>query len=330
MNHIKFNKFERIAGLFVAATIVGFFVALVSVAVKQGWFESKIYWTTSFVTGDGIHPGTNVQIQGLKAGGVDDVELTSDNRVLVRFHVLSKFGSKVKTDSVAQLIRPFVIGDRVLDISVGGESAATLPAGTAMLSEESVDLLTVMGGRDLGNYLKTMGGMMDNLKVLAEAFLDKNRTQAFINAFDRIEPLLKNLNVMSMEVIKMSKQATKDENLGVVLKELAVTTRELNHIIPEMNRQAPQMAKDMTKLVGNLALLTEEFKVVIPALAEIAPDLPAASRRALEALDEAVVLIKAMEKSFFVKGNAEEVREEEAKSSKGKKRLPSSERPADK
>jgi phospholipid/cholesterol/gamma-HCH transport system substrate-binding protein len=83
------------------------------------------------------------------------------------------------------------------------------------------------------------------------------------------------------------------------------------------------MAKDMTKLVGNLALLTEEFKVVIPALAEIAPDLPQSSRRALEALDEAVVLIKAMEKSFLVKGNAEEVREEEAKRDKNRKRMPS-------
>jgi phospholipid/cholesterol/gamma-HCH transport system substrate-binding protein len=326
MNHIKFNKFERVAGLFVLATIVGFIVSLVSVAVKQGWFESKIDFTTSFVSGDGIHPGTTVQIQGLKAGGVDTVELTSDNRVMVKFHILSKFGSKVKADSVAQLIRPFVIGDRVLDISVGSAESGELAKNTLMMSEESVDLLTVMGGRDLGNYLKTMGGMMDNLKVLAEAFLDKNRTQAFINAFDRIEPLLKNLNVMSMEVIKMSKQATKDENLGVVLKELAVTTRELNHIIPEMNRQAPQMAKDMTKLVGNLAVLTEEFKVFIPALAEIAPDLPASSRRALEALDEAVVLIKAMQKSFFVKSNAEEVREEEAKQSKAKKRVPANDK----
>lgn len=324
MNHIKFNKFERIAGLFVGVSIAGFVISLISVAVKQGWFDSKVYWTTSFATGDGVHPGTTVQIQGLKAGSVDQVELTSDNRVQVKFYVLSKFENKVKKDSVAQLVRPFVIGERVLDISVGTAEAEHLPPKSAMLSEEGMDLLTLMSGRELGNYLKTMSGMMDNLKVLAEAFLDKNRTQAFINAFDRIEPLLKNLNVMSVEVIKLSKQATKDDNLGVVLKELAVTTRELNQIIPEINRQAPGMAKDMTKLVGNLALLTEEFKVVIPALAEIAPDLPQASRRALEALDEAVVLIKAMEKSFLVKGNAEEVREEEAaQRAKNKKRMPS-------
>jgi phospholipid/cholesterol/gamma-HCH transport system substrate-binding protein len=102
-----------------------------------------------------------------------------------------------------------------------------------------------------------------------------------------------------------------------------VTTRELNKIVPELNKEAPHLAKDMGSLMSNLSILTEEFKVVIPALAEVAPDLPRASRRALEALDEAVVLIKAMEKSFFVKSNAEEVREEEAKRDKKGKRVPS-------
>jgi len=67
-------------------------------------------------------------------------------------------------------------------------------------------------------------------------------------------------------------------------------------------------------------VLTTEFKVVLPALAEIAPELPKTSRRAVEALDEAVVLMKALQKSFFVKGNAQEVRLEEAE--RESKRLP--------
>ncbi len=325
MKNVKFNKFERIAGVFVATAILGFVVSLLSVAAKQGWFDSKVYWHTSFVSGDGIHPGTSVQIQGLKAGSVEEVELTGDNKVRVKFYVLSKFESKIKQDSVAQLVRPFVIGERVLDLSVGSAEAAALGRGSEMTSHETVDLMTLMSGKQLGSYLSAMSGMMENLKFLAEAFLDKGRTQAFVDAFDRIDPLLKNLNTMSLEVIKLSKQASKDENLAVVMRELATTTRELNLILPEMNRQAPEMAKDMSELVTNLAVLTKEFKVLIPALAEVAPDLPRTSRRAVEALDEAVVLIKAMQKSMFVKGNADEVRQEEAEAAKTKNRVPAKE-----
>lgn len=313
MNVIKFNKFERVAGLFVGIAILGFFMSLVSVAIKQGWFDRKVYYSTSFVNGDGIHVGTTVQISGLKAGSVDEVELTKDNQIMVKFYVLSKFEDKVREDSVAQLIRPFVIGERVLDLSVGSESAKMLPDLAHVNSQEALDLMTIMSGKQLGNYLTSMSGMVENLKTLVDAFADKNRTQSFIQIFDRIDPLLKNLSVLSVEAIKMSKQVNKDDNLGVLLTQAAKMSKELNALLPEIKDQAPQMAKDVTKLVSNLAILTEEFKVVIPALAEIAPDLPYASRRAVEALDEAVVLIKAMEKSFFVRSNAQDVREEEAK-----------------
>lgn len=318
MNKLKFNKFERVAGLFVGMAIIGFFLSLLSVAVKQGWFDSKVYFSTAFTNADGIHVGTSVQLAGLKAGSVDNVELTADNKIKVRFYVLSKFENRIKQDSVAQLIRPFVIGERVLDLAVGSNESQPLTENSVMNSLETVDLMTLISGKQLGAYLSTMEGMMDNLKTMAEAFLDKNRTQSFVKMFDRIEPLLKNLNSMSVEVIKLSQQATKDQNLGVVLSQLATTTKELNALIPEMNHRAPQMAKDITQLVTNLAVLTEEFKVVIPALAEIAPDLPHASRRAVEALDEAVVLIKAMQKSFFVRSSAQEVRDEEAQAANSK------------
>ncbi len=318
MNKLKFNKFERVAGLFVGIAIVGFFVSLLSVAIKQGWFDTKVYFSTAFISADGIHVGTSVQLAGLRAGSVEDVELTLDNKIKVRFYVLSKFENKVKQDSVAQLVRPFLIGERVLDIAVGSDESMKLAENSAMESLESVDLMTFVSGKQLGASLKSMEGMMDNLKSLAEAFVDKKRTQSFVKMFDRIDPLLKNLNTMSVEVIKLSQQATKDENLAVVLGQLATTTKELNALIPELNQRAPQMAKDITQLVTNLAVLTEEFKVVIPALAEVAPDLPHASRRAVEALDEAVVLIKAMQKSFFVRSSAQEVRDEEAQAARSK------------
>lgn len=324
MMRVKFNKFERVAGLFVGGALVAFLISLVSVAIKQGWFDKKIYYTTTFVNADGIHPGTSVQMAGLKAGSVEDVELTKDNKIWVKFYVLSKFEHKVRSNSTASLFRPFIIGERVLEVTVGDEQAQVLSPGSQMKSAEAVDLMTVISGRQLGNYLETFSGMLSNLKFLAEAFLDKQRTQAFVQMFDNIDPLLKNLNTMSVEVIKLSRQATKDENLGVVLSQVAVTTKELNTLIPQLNIKAPELAKNMTQLVTNMAELTEQFKVLIPAMAEVAPDLPRASRRAIEALDEAVVLIKAMQKSMFVRGSAQEVREEEAERER-KKRLPSNE-----
>lgn len=313
MMRIHFNKFERIAGLFVLTAILGFIVSLASVAIKQGWFEKKVYFVSDFENAEGVHPGTTVQMAGLKAGSVEDVELMQNNRIHVRFYVLSKFHNKIKVDSTAQLIRPFVIGERVLDIGVGSKEAIVLAADSVIKSHETIDLMTIMSGKKLGNYLGAISSMAENLKTLAEAFLNKDRTQSFIQMFDRIDPLLKNMNTMAVEVIKLSRQANRDENLGVVLSQLALTTKDLNKFLPEFAKQAPHLTKDVTELIQNMAILAKEFKVVLPALAAVAPDLPHTSRRAVEALDEAVVLIKAMQKSFMISGAVKDVREEEAK-----------------
>ncbi len=311
MMKIRFNKMERVAGLFVLIAVGSAALSMISVAVKQGWFDTKIEYTTVFDSADGVHPGTMVQIVGLKAGSVDEVDLTPDNKIFIRFYVLAKYADKIRKDSATSLIRPFVIGERVLDISPGSQNVEKLADNAEIQSQESSDLMTLLGGKKLGNYIGQMSDMMGNLRGLMEAFLSKDRTATYIKMMDHIEPLIRNLNTMSLEVIKLGKQANQDGRTGVVLGELAVTTKVLNRMLPEIEAQAPKVAKDMTTLVTNLAQITTDFKTLIPAVSDI--DLPHTTKRAVEALDEAVVLMKAMEKSFLIRGNAKEVREEEDK-----------------
>ncbi|PWU15882.1 MAG: multidrug ABC transporter substrate-binding protein [Bdellovibrio sp.] len=319
---VKFNRFERMAGLFVLGAIGSFGFAIAGMAIKQGWFDSKTAYQTIFESADGIHVGSAVHISGLPAGEVQEVDLTDDNRILVKFYVFSRFENKIREDSSVQLLRPFVIGERIMEVTVGSSSLPQLKAGAKMSSVESMDLLTLMSGRKLGVYMGSLSEAAGNLRALAEAFLNKDRTESLVRLFDRLTPLISNLNTMSIEVIKLSKQATRDEHFGVVFGELATTTKELNEVLPMLKIKAPQMAADTEKLITNLAILTEQFKLLTPAFTEIAPELPKASRRALEALDESVVLLKAMQKSFFLRSSAQEVREEE------KKRTPASIEPA--
>mgnify|MGYP002347746446 CR=1 FL=1 len=328
MRGAKFNHFERVAGVFVMVALVGTIAFTGMVAVNKGWFASRVNYVTSFESADGVFPGTMVQISGLRAGSVEEVELQNDNQIRVKFTVLAKFQHRIKQDSVVRLVRPFIIGDRVLDLEVGSEGSSVLEPGQFIKSQETTDLMSLLSGKKLGVTMEAMSGLIANLKTLGEAFLDPKRTEAVIKTFDRIDPLVKNLNVMSLEVIAMTRQMTREDGIGTLVKNANVLTNEVNAVIPELKVQAeelkamipairekaPSVAADMTNLVKNLALLTEEFKVVLPALAEIAPQLPHASRRAVEALDQAVVLLKAMQKSFVLKGSVDEVKAEEAKS----------------
>lgn len=305
---VKFNKFERVAGLFVMLAISGVILTGVSAAIKQGWFEPKVRYTTTFENADGIHQGTLVQMAGLRAGEVETVELESDNRIRVSFYVLGKFQNRVRENSTVQLIRPFIIGERVLELTVGAEEYDVIPDQSAIKSLETVDLMTLMSGKHLNSYLSKLGGILESVQVLVDAFADKSRAESLVRVIDRMDPLVKNLNTMSMEVIKLSKQATHDDGVQKLVGNLAVTTREINKILPELNEANPAMAKDLAVMTQNLAVMT---RALGPAVKEVEGELPGASVRLVQALNETVVVLKAMQKSFFMRSSVKEVKEEE-------------------
>lgn len=309
MMKIKFNKFERIAGLFVGLAILGVIVTAISIAIKQGWFETKTFYSTTFENADGIHQGTVVQMAGLRAGAVEEVELRADNKVRVSFYVLGKFQERIREDSVVQLTRPFIIGDKILDISVGTEAFPALANHSHIQAVEAMDLMTMLSGKNLNATLSKVGGLLENMQMLLTAFSDKNRAESIVRVIDRMDPLMKNMNAMSLEVIKLSKQATHDDGVEKLVTNLATTTTEINRILPALNEQNPNMAKDLAVMTRNLASMT---KALGPAVAEVEPELPGATRRLVEALNETVVVLKAMQKSFFMKSNVKEVQDEEA------------------
>ncbi|MEN0057943.1 MAG: MlaD family protein [Bdellovibrio sp.] len=314
MTRVKFNKFERTAGLFVLVAIGGLILVGVSAAIKQGWFEPKVRFTTTFENADGLHQGTPVQMSGLHAGGVESVELESDNRVRVDFYVLRRFHTKVRENSTVQLIRPFIIGERVLDLTVGNEQYEILPGHSAIRSVETMDLMTLMSGKSMNAYLNRIGGILESMQIVLDAFSDKSRAESLVRVIDRLDPLMKSMNIMSTEVTKLSKQATQGEGLKKLVANLATTTEELNHILPELNRQNPELAKNLAVMTQSLATVTQ---ALAPAMKEVEHELPSATVRMVEVLNETVVVLKAMQKSFLMRGNVQEVKDEESS-----KRLP--------
>ena len=78
--------------------------------------------------------------------------------------------------------------------------------------------------------------------------------------------------------------------------------------------KAPGLESDMTKILSNLAQITEDLRTLTPTLVEMAPTLPKTGRRTIEFIDEFVVLLKALQRSFLLQSNVEDVRKEEAQS----------------
>lgn len=290
---IRFNKYEKVAGLFVGVAIVASVTGLAGVAIKNGWFESKVKYATELESADGVHNGTAVQISGLRVGAVTSVTLESDHRVRITFEVLEKFANKIRKDSSVQMYRPFILADKVLDISVGSETAEFLEPGSILPTHSGTDIMDVLSGKKMGQMLSSFDNLAGSLKIVGEAFSNPERTKNLVQVLDKVNPLVNNLNSMSAEFTKIAVYANKS--------------------LPHFQKEVPDVGNQLGQIVKNLNVLTTEMQKLTPAISVIAPELPRTSRRAVEALDETVVLLKAMQKSFLLRGKVDEVRQEEGR-----------------
>ena len=273
---------------FLSVGILGALIAVIWLGISSGLFEPKVSYRIEMESVDGLRVGSAVEISGLKIGRVSELDLKSIGLFEVTFTVRKRFSNLFREDTRILAIRPNVIGEKILVVEPGSPSAILLAEGSLVKVEQSTDLMEILGGRKLNQILTDLGKIADNLKIIGHAFTDQNRSKAFVKLFDDMGPFVKNVTDMS---------------------------RQVNLIAKDMNDD-----KMFAQTLQNLNILTVELQKLTPAINAVAPELPRASQRAIEALDEMVVTLKAMQKSFLLRGNVQEVKEEE-------RRMPASESP---
>lgn len=329
----KFNRYERIAGLFVATAVIGSLAIAGAVAVKKGLFEEKLHLTTELKNADGVHAGTEVLMAGLRAGSVSEVKLISNERILISFEVGEAYRDRVRADSTVRLVRPFIIGEKVLDVSVGDDTQKKVAENTLLSSEETVDLMDLASGRKLGSYLSSMSQMTENAKYILDQILNPKRSKNILTMFDEVQPLVRNLVGVSGEVNTALHTMNQKKQLTHMMDNMVAMSDELNKMLPEFTKDSPEMAQDLRKITHSVALLSGQLEKTLPLLTEVTPELPKATRRAFEALDQTVVTLKALQKSFLIRGSVREVREEELAAEKredaerAQTRTPASQKP---
>lgn len=317
---VKFNKFERVAGLFVLTAFAGAVFAIGSVAIKKGWFEKSLPLKVMFTHAEGIHPGTEVKMAGLRVGAVERVVLAKDNSVEVHLSVLADYFANIKKDSRIRVIRPFVIGEKVLEITTGSIELEPLEPGQTLAVIETLDIMDFLSGSELGTSLSAFAKASESMQVLMTALSDKKLIQSLVDVMSELNPLVKDLKKVTRGAVSLTAQLNREERVGRILKNLAFLTDELGKHEEDISTAAPQVAKQLVQTLGDVSEMTHELKKVLPAVSAIAPDLPRTSLRLVEAVDETVITLKAIQKTFLMRGKVKEVLKEEQQ-----KRMPANE-----
>lgn len=309
---VKFSLYERVAGLFVVTAFLLSLIGLVGIGFTNGWFEKKLPLKTYVDSADGLRPGTIVQLAGIEIGEIKEIDLQVNQKVEIQFTVLARFTNQIRSDSRIRVVRPFIIGEKVLEVDPGEPTAPALNPNQALVAENAPDFLEFLGGNKLGSYMETIDGTMKNVQKLAEAFLSDDRTNDIIELFDKMLPLMDELSVMSREMGRLTKNLNREDKFEQTVVQFRQLAQNMNKDLPKIMGDIPELASNVNLLTKNMNTLIGDMQRMIPVIEKLGPDIPGASKTIIETLNETVITLKAMQKTFFLRASVRKVLEEEA------------------
>ncbi|MGM0564002.1 MAG: MlaD family protein [Pseudomonadota bacterium] len=317
---VEVNRYERIAGLFVVVAILVVVFVSVGLIVRTGYFSEKSSYHVMVPSAGGLNNGTHVQMSGLNVGWVEKITLIAPRQVRVDFSVLIKYQRQMVEGTVVQMVRPYALGEKMLDIRPGEPGNPVLSAGAEVPLLDSVDLVDLLSGRKLGPFVASLEKLMTDLNQTVEFMREAGTLERVNQLLDSSGPMIGNVNDMAREMALSAGTMNREQRLERLTEEMRLASEQMNHLLPEMREQMPGTLAQMNRLIGNMNQLSEDLSELTPALAELAPQMPETGRRTIEAIDEAVILMKAMQKSFLLRGKVEDVVEEEEEAERESRR----------
>lgn len=139
---MKRNLIETIMGAVVIAVAVFFFVFAYTTADIETVPGYQV--TAKFDRVDGINPGSDVRMSGIKIGTVTAQVLDHDD-YLAKVTLSIDHNVKLPVDTSASITADGLLGSKYLNLSPGAEEEMLKPGGEIEHTQGSIDMFAIIG-----------------------------------------------------------------------------------------------------------------------------------------------------------------------------------------
>jgi len=258
---LRYIDWSELSGLLVGAVLaivicVSVFV-LVTKLQQDGILGKKEYHLyCNLDSGQGLRKGTNVQINGVDIGSVEEISLSEDGRVRLKLILNVKYQRWITNKSIVYATRDQnIISERVVNIDIS-------QVGDKILNDE--DYLRAGKAQDIETVLKTANELIDRigkLVTVADTILKQiTDTSTSIGALLGSRGLYNQLDYTT-------------KRLNVLIGDAGGTVGRVDNVFKTINNGLPKVAvlvdtvtTGVTGLVSNMNDLTNRASVVMNSL----------------------------------------------------------------
>jgi len=251
------TKRNIIVGSFVFVGLIFLTAGILLIGDLHKTFERKIEVVSLFDDVAGLQKGNNVWLSGVKVGMVSEIGFYGNSKVKVKILIDEKAKPFISSDSKVKLSSDGLIGNRILVIYGGTESAARIVAGDTLTVEKtfsSEDMLNTLQ-KNNENILAITGNFktLSDKLVQGEGSIGKLLTDNSV--YDNINAATASLQLASQKAQLLTKTladfSASLNNEGSLVHSLTTDTVVFNSLKTSV-LQLQQMADTASVFVSSI------------------------------------------------------------------------------
>jgi phospholipid/cholesterol/gamma-HCH transport system substrate-binding protein len=133
-------------GVFVLVALAAFLGMVYALGARARLFETRYTIHADFTEVAGLTEGATVRLAGVQIGRVTDVRLPGEpgGKVRVDLTISRRYADRIRRDSIARIETQGLLGDKVVEVTVGTAAAPALEPGEVLVARDPTDLARVL------------------------------------------------------------------------------------------------------------------------------------------------------------------------------------------
>jgi phospholipid/cholesterol/gamma-HCH transport system substrate-binding protein len=146
MSDRRENAVKLRVGVFVLLALLTFLGLIYALGARARLFESRYTVHAEFTEVGGLVEGATVRLAGVQIGRVTAVTLPGQpgGKVRVDLTIARRFSDRIRKNSVARIETQGLLGDKIVEITVGDTTAPPLAPGEVLVSRDPADFSRII------------------------------------------------------------------------------------------------------------------------------------------------------------------------------------------
>ncbi len=254
--------------VFVGLIILFVFILLVG---TEGYYFSKTYNLNILVKSTrGLIEGSKVSLGGLKIGQIDKIEfvtINDENLVKIKLELLEKHSSQITVTSFAKVETSGLLGDKMINISLGNAKETHLKEGDYLPVKSSLSFDDLSD--KIEPLVENVNKFTSNLKIITDTIATGKGSVAGLilgpEISVKLNKLIANLDLFTFDLNKQNSSLGKFINDDKLYNEVTEMSSDLKDMINKIKNGKGTLGKFLTNdsLYNNLNDITTGLNKII-------------------------------------------------------------------